>query len=209
MASEPEVYVVDDEEGIRESVRLLVETVDLDVETFASFQEFHGAYDPDRPACLVLDIRMLGIGGIEALEILKADAVTIPVIVITGYADVPTAIRAMKGGAVDFLEKPFNNQVLLDCIQQCLAQDAEKKREQVERYAILARLALLTLRERQVFDLLATGKTNSVVSRHMGIGRRTVDSHRATRMRKLGVSSAAEIGRIATLSELHQGRPLR
>ena len=209
MASEPKVYVVDDEEGIRESVRLLVETVDLDVETFASFQEFHGAYDPDRPACLVLDIRIPEIGGIEALEILKADAVTIPVIVITGYADVPTAIRAMKGGAVDFLEKPFNNQVLLDCIQQCLAQDAEKKREQVERYAILARLALLTSRERQVFDLLATGKTNSVVSRHMGIGRRTVDSHRATLMRKLGVSSAAEIGRIATLSELHQGRPLR
>ncbi len=207
MAFEPKVYVVDDESGIRESIRLLVKMVDLDVETFATFQEFHSAYDPDRPACLVLDIRMPEIGGIEALETLKAEDVVIPVIIITAYADVPTAIRAMKGGAVDFLEKPFNNQVLLDCIQQCLAQDAEKKREQVERYAILARLALLTLRERQVFDLLATGKTNSVVSRHMGIGRRTVDSHRATLMRKLGVSSAAEIGRIATLSELHQGRP--
>lgn len=207
MAPESKVYVVDDEIGIRESVRLLVETVDLDVETFASFQEFRSAYDADRPACLVLDIRMPEIGGIEALETLKAEDVTIPVIIITAYADVPTAIRAMKGGAVDFLEKPFNNQVLLDCIQQCLAQDAEKKRQQVERYAILARLALLTMRERQVFDLLATGKTNSVVSRHMGIGRRTVDSHRATLMRKLGVSSAAEIGRIATLNELYQGRP--
>ena len=97
MASEPKVYVVDDESGIRESVRLLVETVDLDVETFASFQDFHGAYDPDRPACLVLDIRMPGIGGIEALEILKADAVTIPVIVITGYADVPTGDPRHEG----------------------------------------------------------------------------------------------------------------
>lgn len=196
MVAEPRVFIVDDVKAVRESIRALVESVGLTAEAYASFPEFLDAYDPDRPGCLVLDVRMPDVSGIDALEKLKAQRTTIPVIIITAYGDVQTAVRAMKAGAVDFLEKPFNNQVLLDRIQRCVVQNSANRLKRLKGEKVLARLALLTPRERQVMDLVVAGKPNRAIAEELGISRRTVEVHRARVMRKMQADTVQTLMRM-------------
>jgi len=190
------VFVVDDDRAVRESLALLVQSVGLEVETFASAGEFLDAYRPDRRGCLITDIRMPGMSGLELQERLTEDGYHIPVIVLTGFGDVPAAVRALKGGAVDFVEKPFNPQALLDLVQQALVRDTEL-REQAAREADLAeRMALLTPREGEIMALVVAGKANKVIAIDLSISERTVELHRGRIMRKMQARSVAELMRI-------------
>jgi FixJ family two-component response regulator len=190
------VFVVDDDRAVRESLALLVQSVGLEVETFAGAGEFLDAYRPDRRGCLITDIRMPGMSGLELQERLTEDGYHIPVIVLTGFGDVPAAVRALKGGAVDFVEKPFNPQALLDLVQQALVRDTEL-REQAAREADLAeRMALLTPREGEIMALVVAGKANKVIAIDLSISERTVELHRGRIMKKMQARSVAELMRI-------------
>ena len=191
--SEPTVFVVDDDPAVLRGLRLLVKSVKLNVETYLSAQEFLDSYDPARPGCLVLDMRMPGMSGLELQEILRTRNISIPVIIITGYGKVPAAVQAMKKGAVDFLEKPFNDQVLVDQVQKAVARDAQIRQKQALQEAMSARLALLTPRERDVMELVVAGKLNKVIARELGLSPKTVESHRAHIMKKMKVGSVAEL----------------
>ena len=190
------VFVVDDDRAVRESLALLVQSVGLEVETFAGAGEFLDAYRPDRRGCLITDIRMPGMSGLELQERLTEDGYHIPVIVLTGFGDVPAAVRALKGGAVDFVEKPFNPQALLDLVQQALVRDTEL-REQAAREADLAeRMALLTPREGEIMALVVAGTANKVIAIDLSISERTVELHRGRIMKKMQARSVAELMRI-------------
>jgi FixJ family two-component response regulator len=191
------VFVVDDDEAVRDSLGLLIDSVGLEFETFASAQEFLEAYDPGRPGCLVLDIRMPGMSGLELQRRLGEIGAILPIIFITGHGDVPVAVRAMREGAVDFLQKPFEDQDLLDRIQQSLERDAVHRRELAERQGILERIAGLTPREREVMDLVAAGLANKNAASRLGVSQRTVEIHRARVMEKMGATSLAHLVRMA------------
>ena len=196
MEVEPSVFVVDDDRAIREALQSLVSTVGLNTESYASFPKFLDAYNDDRPGCLVLDVRIPGIGGLEAMEVLKAQGMAIPVIIITAYGDVSTAVRAMKAGAVDFFEKPFNNQEILDTIQRSIFDHAKSRQDVAQREEILARMKNLTPRERKVFDLVIAGSTNKDIAARLGISRRTVETHRARMMHKMRAENVQTLQRI-------------
>jgi two-component system response regulator FixJ len=190
------VFVVDDDQAVRDSLALLVQSVGLEVETFTGAQDFLDAYRPERPGCLITDIRMPGMSGLDLQERLSAHGHHIPVIVLTGFGDVPAAVRALKGGAIDFVEKPFNPQALLDLVQQALVRDMEL-REQAAREADLAeRMALLTPREHEVMALVVAGKANKVVAMDLSISERTVELHRGRIMKKMRARSLAELMRM-------------
>ena len=191
--SEPTVFVVDDDHAVLRGLRLLMKSVKLDVQTYSSAQEFLDSYDPARPGCLVLDMRMPGMSGLELQEMLQKKNISIPVIIITGYGKVPAAVQAMKKGAVDFLEKPFNDQVLVDQVQKAVARDAQIRQKQAEKEAVSAQLALLTPRERDVMELVVAGKLNKVIARELGLSPKTVESHRSRVMKKMKVDSVAEL----------------
>ncbi len=189
----PTVFVVDDEADIRDALRLLLSSVGLEVETFGSAQAFLDTYDPARPGCLILDVRMPGMCGPELQEKLQAKQIGIPIIIITGHGDVPTAVRTMKAGAIDVIEKPFNDQTLLDRVQQALQQDQQQRQEQGERERIAARLALLTPRETEVMKGIVKGKLNKVIAADLGLSTRTVEIHRARIMGKMQVRSLSNL----------------
>jgi FixJ family two-component response regulator len=190
------VFVVDDDQAVRESLALLVQSVGIEAETFASAQAFLDAYRPDQRGCLITDIRMPGMSGLELQEQLCRDGVRIPVIVLTGHGDVPAAVRALKGGAVDFVEKPFNPQALLDLVQQAIARD-EEIRELADQEAVVAeRMALLTPREHEVMTLVIAGKANKVIAIELVISERTVELHRGRIMKKMQARSLAELMRM-------------
>ncbi len=199
MASEPTVFIVDDDRAVCDSLRWLVESVGLDVETHSSAREFLDTYDLERPGCLILDVRMPEMSGIEALKAFADRGLPIPVIVITGHGDVPTAVRAMKLGAVDLIEKPFNDQLLLDRIQECIRQDADNRRELAGRAEIVDRFKTLSPREREVMDLVVAGKSNKVIARQLGTSPKTIEAQRANVMRKLGTGSLAELVQMAVI----------
>jgi len=201
VSSEPTVFMVDDDEAVRESLRWLVESVGLRVRAYASALKFVDDYRDDAPGCLVLDVRLPGVSGIELQESLLARGIDIPVIFVTGYADVPTAVRALKAGAIDFIEKPFNNQVLLDHIQRCVASDTERRAQRVQQEAIVARYAMLTLRQRRVMDLVASGNSNKMIAKALGISLKTVEAHRARVMEKMKAGSLAELVKRAVTCE--------
>ena len=191
--SEPTVFVVDDDPAVLRGLRLLMKSVKLNVETYLSAQEFLDGYDPAQPGCLLLDLRMPGISGLELQEILRTRNIPIPIIIITGYGEVSAAVQAMQKGAVDFLEKPFNDQVLVDQIQKAIAEDAQIRQHRAEQEAVLARLALLTPREQEVMDLVIAGEPNKVIARQLGISPKTVEFHRSHIMKKMKVGSVAEL----------------
>ncbi len=195
--TEPTVFVVDDDAAVRDSLRLLIESVGLRVETFADAREFLEGYDADRPGCLVLDVRMPGMSGLELQRHLGAIGAILPILFITGHGDVPMAVRAMREGAVDFLQKPFEDQALLDRIQQSLDRDAVHRRELRERRGIVERISRLTSREREVMDLVIAGLANKNVASRLGVSRRTVEIHRARVMEKMGATSLAHLVRMA------------
>jgi RNA polymerase sigma factor (sigma-70 family) len=204
--SKPTVFVIDDDDALRESLRSLVASAGLNVEAFASPQRFLECYRPDGPACLVLDVRLPEMSGIELQETLAERGITVPII-ITGYGDVPTAVRAMKRGAADFFEKPFDPQALLDRIQQCLERDAETRRNDALRDQIRARLSNLTPREQEVMDMIVAGHTNKGIAEHLGISPRTVEIHRASLMQKMKTRSVVELVKASLIGQFPKVRP--
>jgi FixJ family two-component response regulator len=195
-AKQPTVFVVDDDSGVRSSIRILLKSVGINTTVFASAKEFLAAYDPSQPGCMVLDIRMPGMSGMELqLELNRLGAV-IPVVFITGHGDVPMAVEAMQQGAFDFLQKPFRDQDLIHRIQKALERDAAHRSALRQTEAIKARLESLTPREREVLELLADGKQNKVMAGELGLSQRTVEIHRSNVMDKMQARSVAQLVRM-------------
>lgn len=201
METEPTVFVVDDDDALRESLQWLIKPMGVNVECYGTAKAFLEAYDSSRPGCLVLDVRMPGLGGLDLQEQLTARGIVLPVIIITGHGEVPMAVRAMKSGAIDFLEKPFSDQVLLDRIRDAIAQDTRKRREQARRAEVMARLALLTRREREVMEMVVVGMANKQIAAALHISQKTVEAHRARVMDKMQADSVAELVRLAQAAE--------
>jgi two-component system response regulator FixJ len=194
--SQATVFIVDDDQAIRHAMELLMRSVGLRYEIFHSGDDFLDNCDPDRPGCLVLDIRMPGMGGLELQQKLIEMDSTLPIIFITGHGDVPMAVKAMQEGAVDFIQKPFRDQELLDRIHEALKTDEERRSEREAQEDIASRLARLTKREREVMDLVVTGKPNKVIAYELGVSQRTVEIHRARVMEKMEARSLAELVRM-------------
>jgi RNA polymerase sigma factor (sigma-70 family) len=190
---QPTVFIVDDDPAIRFAMQALMDSVNIEHEIYASADEFLQGVDDHRAGCLVLDIRMPGLGGLELQdELIKRDS-TLPIIFITGHGDVPMAVDAMQKGAVDFIQKPFRDQDLLDRIREALKTDQERREEQKKHAEVAERLARLTNREREVFDLVVTGKPNKVIAYELGVSQRTVEIHRARVMEKMQARSLADL----------------
>lgn len=190
---EQTVFIVDDNAAVRDSIQELVESVGLQAETYPSAKAFLAAFQPERPGCLVLDVRMAGMSGLALQEKLQELGARIPIIILTGHGDVPMAVRAMKTGAVDFIQKPYRDQLLLDSINHALEADAAARHSSARKDNLDQRLAALTEREREVLDQLLTGSSSKQIAREMGISHRTVESHRLNVLRKLKVASAKEL----------------
>lgn len=190
---EPTVFVVDDEDSVRTSLRWLLESIRLRVETFESAEAFLSRVKSDRPGCLVLDVRMPGMSGPELMDQLKELNVGMPVIFLSAHGDVPLAVRTMKGGALDFLQKPYNNQQFLERVRQALDLDAKNRSLRLQQGDTATRIDGLSGREREILDLVIEGQSNKVIGRALGISYKTVEAHRARLMRKMGVSSFAEL----------------
>lgn len=194
--SEPStVYVVDDDEAARTSTVKMVASVGHHVEAYSSGQEFLEHYDPDRESCLVLDVRMREMSGLKLIDHLDVGPLGIPVIFLTGYGDVPTAVRAMKCGAVEFLEKPARPQDLLEIIDSALAEAASRAVIRRRQQILRARIEELSPRQRQILSQIVQGKSTKEIAFEMGISSRTVDSHRAKVMETLGMKSTVQIVR--------------
>jgi FixJ family two-component response regulator len=187
------VFIVDDDRALCEALTFLLESVNLPCRTFRTAQEFLDRYDPIEPGCLVLDVRMPGMSGLEFQAELTARNHHIPVIMITGYADVSMAVRAIKAGAVEFLEKPFGDQVILECIQQAIERDRKNRRMRAERIEFEERLCRLTPREREVMDLLMEGLANKAIAAKLCLARKTIETHRANLMGKMKAASLADL----------------
>ena len=185
MTADSTVMVLDDDTASRESLQWLIESVGLNAKTYGAPRDFLDSFLPGEAGCLVLDLRMPQMSGIEVLKRLRDGGHKIPVIMITAHGDVPTVVEAMKGGAVEFLEKPFNNQVLLDRIHQCLGDDAKARAEEAKHADTLMLLASLTPREREVMTLIVDGNSNKQIARILDISPKTVEVHRAHIMEKI------------------------
>ena len=192
----PVVMVVDDDSGVRNAMRALLKSVGLNAALYASAQEFLGAYDPHQPGCLLLDIRMPGMSGMDLQQELNLRGAVVPVIFMSGHADIPMAVEAMQHGAFDFLQKPFRDQDLLDRIQRAIARDAERRLALGERERIRTRLDSVTDREREVLELLTKGKQNKQIAQELGVSPRTIEIHRARVMEKMEAQSVAELVRM-------------
>jgi two-component system, LuxR family, response regulator FixJ len=190
------VFVVDDDESVRSSLRFLLRTAGLESRAFGSAPEFLQSYDPAQPGCLVLDVRMPGMSGLELQQELNLRGAIIPVIFITGHGDIPMAVEAMQQGAHDFLQKPFRDEDLIERIQKALAKDAKARAGRAGHKAIRASLESLTPREREVLALMVRGKPNKVMAHELGVSQRTVEIHRARVMEKSGAASLAELVRM-------------
>jgi FixJ family two-component response regulator len=191
------VFVVDDDPSIRRAIKTLLESVGLAVEVFSSAQEFQQSRRHDAPSCLILDIRLPGISGIEFQRKLAEANNAIPIIFITGHGDIPMSVRAMKAGAVEFLPKPFRHQDLLDAIHLALERDVARRQQEAELSLLRDRLDWLTPREREVLPLVVSGHPNKQIAAEIGTSETTVKVHRGQLMRKLGADSLPELVRIA------------
>jgi two-component system, LuxR family, response regulator FixJ len=192
----PAVFIVDDDEAVRSSLRLLIKSVGLIPTALGSAREFLEKYDPAQPGCLVLDVRMPEMSGLELQEQLNRQGAVIPVIFITGHGDVPMAVEAMQAGAFDFLQKPFRDQDLIDRIQKALEKDRANRAVLNERSLIRERLESLTPREREVLEMVSSGKPNKIMAAELGVSQRTVEIHRGRVMEKMGASSLAQLVRM-------------
>jgi FixJ family two-component response regulator len=203
--SHPIVFVVDDDESVRSSLRFLLKSMSLDTQAFAAAGAFLAAYDSAQHGCLVLDVRMPGMSGLELQQQLNLRGAIIPVIFITGHGDIPMAVEAMQHGAHDFLEKPFRDQDLIDRIRQALAKDSKARATLEGCDAIRARLESLTPREREVLALMVQGKPNKIMAHELSVSRRTLEIHRARVMEKSGAASLAQLVRMVmdTRPEAH------
>lgn len=189
----PIIYLVDDDEAVRDSLGLLFESVGLEHEAYASALEFLEHYDAQRHSCLVADIRMPGLSGLELQQRLNEQRAEIPIIFITGHGDVPMAVAAMKSGAADFIQKPFRDQDLIDRLHKALALDRDRRAARAAEDEIRKRISLLTPREHEVMQRVVRGQANKVIAMDLGVSQRTVELHRARVMRKLKMRSVAEL----------------
>lgn len=189
----PTVFIVDDDAAIRVAMQALLDSVNIAHEIYASADEYLENVGEQRPGCLVLDIRMPGLGGLELQDELINRGNTVPIIFITGHGDVPMAVEAMQKGAVDFIQKPFRDQELLDRIREALATDKQRREKQQVHDEVTRRLEKLTKREREVFNLVVTGKPNKVIAYELGVSQRTVEIHRARVMEKMQARSLANL----------------
>ncbi len=191
------VFIVDDDEPVRGALQLLMKSVGHDAKTFATGNEFLASCGPEISGCLVLDIRMPGMSGLELQEKLHKQGVNIPIIFITGHGDVPMAVEAMKQGALEFLQKPFREQDLVDLVNQALEENENSHKLALQRTEIAPRIAKLTPRERQIMDMIVQGKANKVIAIDLGVSQRTVETHRTRIMRKMQAKSLAELVQMA------------
>lgn len=190
------VFVVEDDPVVRQSLVMLIETLGVAVRGHATGRGFLDDPDGRRASCVVLDVRLPGLGGLEVQSRMSDLGLTAPVIFITGHGDVPMAVAAMRGGAVDFLQKPFDNQSLLERVGQAIARGRDLRQEEELRKIATARLATLSPREREVLALLVEGRMNKAIAAELGISSKTVEDHRASIMRKMQVRSIAELVRL-------------
>lgn len=192
----PAVFIVDDDEEVRNGLKLLLESIGLSVVCYASAMEYLAAFNPNLPGCLVIDIRMPGMSGLDLQEKLGEYPLHPPVIIISGHGDVPMAVRAVKAGAVDFIEKPFRDQILLDSVHRAIEMDAKQRGEASRLFDIRERLSQLTPREREVLDLVVGGMRNKHISAQLGITLSTVEAHRSRVMEKMGADSLSHLMRM-------------
>jgi two-component system response regulator FixJ len=195
MTNAATVFVLDDNVGVRKSLRALLESAGLAVETYASGEEFLAAYDPERPGCLLLDVRLQHGSGLDLQDELGRRKALLPIIVLTGHGNVPTSVRALKAGAMEFLQKPAEPKLLLERIRAALDSDRQARAVTTERAVVLEQLARLTPRERGVMELLIAGKTSKDIAAAMNVSVRTVEGHRRMVLSKMNVSSAAQLVR--------------
>ncbi len=201
MSSGATVYVVDDDEGIRHSLSLLIGAIGLKVRVFSDAAAFLSAFDPTLRGCIVADLKMPGLDGLEMQERLNAVNCRMPIIFLSGHGDVPAAVRALRHGAVDFLEKPFNPKLLLERIEQAIEADARLNAAAEKKAEIADRVSRLTAREREIMSLVADGKSSKVIALDLGISERTVELHRSRIMRKMSARSVADLVRM--ISDAH------
>jgi FixJ family two-component response regulator len=200
------VFVVDDDDAVRNSLRLLLKSVGLPTVAFASAREYLDSWHPAQPGCLVLDVRMPGMSGLELQEELNRRGAIIPVIFISGHGDIPMAVEAIQHGAFDFLQKPFRDQDLIDRVQRALAADNANRQSLAQRDVLRQRYGSLTPREQEVLVLVTKGKANKVMAGDLDISQRTVEIHRARLMEKMGAQSLAQLVRMAMDLDLPDAR---
>lgn len=200
MSKDAIVYIVDDDAAVRDSMEALLSTADMKVQSFASGQDFLEGWSPAQSGCLVLDIRMPGMSGIDLLELLIMRGISIPVVMMTAHGDVKIAVKAMKLGAVDFIEKPFNDNVMIESIWDALKKEEHERNSEFQLNDFLEKVAQLTEREREVFDHLVQGESNKIIASKLNISPRTVEIHRARVMEKLEVKNQAKLVKMAILS---------
>lgn len=204
-SSEATVFIVDDDEAVRDSLGLLLRSVGYRARCYAGARDFLKAFDPRDYGCLVLDIRMPGMTGLELQKHLADIGCNIPIVFITGHGDIPMAVEAVRQGAVDFLQKPFEDQELVDRINDALMQAAEQREGELERLQILDRIESLTAREKQVMGQVVLGKANKVIAGDLGVSQRTVEIHRARVMEKMQANSLAHLVRMVMVAESQAG----
>lgn len=198
--SQATVHVVDDDGAIRDALCWLLGSRGLAARAWASAEAFLAGHDPAQPGCLVLDIRMDGMSGVELFDHLRAGASPLPVIFLTGHGDVPLAVEALKKGAFDFVEKPFNDNQLVDLVVEALRRDRSRRSERAAEASLTARLEQLTSRERQVMELVLRGQPNKAIADELGLAMRTVEVHRSRLFEKMGVRSAVELAQVLALA---------
>jgi len=193
---QPTVYVVEDDEAVRDSLALLLKSDDLNVATYGLATDFLEDWTPESAGCIVLDIRMPGMDGMALQQALNEQNSLLPIIFVTGHGDVPLAVEAMRHGAVDFIEKPYREDILLEKIHEALAQNAEQRESLQQKQAILDRLETLTPREQEIMDRMIAGQANKVIAIELDISQRTVEIHRSRVMHKMGTHSLAHLVRM-------------
>lgn len=201
-ASDPIVYVIDDDESARHSLEFLLDVAGIRVRSYASADAFLTSSPPLAGACVVTDVRMPGTSGVELAEELKRRGTAVPVIVITGHADVPLAIQAMKAGVADFIEKPFDDELMLAAIRSALARHASEEQAETERQRVIERIATLSPREREVLEGLVAGQANKAIAFDLDISARTVEVYRAHVMTKMQAKTLSELVRMVTIARL-------
>ncbi len=194
--SESTVFIIDDDREVREALQLLMESVGLQVELFDSANTFMEQFDASRPGCIILDVRMPGMSGLELQSQLLEQPLCPPIIIFTGHGDVPMAVRAVQAGAVDFIEKPFNDQALLDSVHRALEQDARQRGQASHIAEIKQRVDRLTPREREVLHLVVQGLRNKLIATELSVSQSTVEAHRAKVMEKMEAKSLSDLMRM-------------
>jgi FixJ family two-component response regulator len=203
----PMVFVVDDQQAVRDSLRWLLESIGIPVRDYPTAEAFLRDYEPAQPGCLILDVRMPGMSGLDLQEELARRGIELPTIVITAHAEVPMAVRAVKAGAVDFIQKPFSHELLLDRVKQALELDAQEREIRHRRDEARRRLAALTPREREVIVMVAEGRANKAIAAALGVAIKTVEVHRGRAMEKMQAENLAELIRICLLASAVRENP--